>query len=390
MASDGCQPVEWSGRGGFTHLLHHPGFVKTETYGSARHAQGPQEQEEHQAASTSGRGGDRTGVWKGPAPRGYVAEPMHAQDESQAAADKPINDTPYVLLPGGTRMPLIGLGTYKTESPEAIRKALEVGYRHIDCATVYGNQALVGEGLKDFLAQGRRGELFITGKVWNDAHRPEAVRRSVERTIAELGCAHLDLCLVHWPVAWLPGTEQTDPEVTLRQTWQAMEALVDDGLARHIGVSNFSLRQIEEVLGYARIKPVVNQVELHPLLAQRKLVGVCLRKGVHSVAYSPLGHRKDNELMTHPAVLEVAAEAGKSPAQVLLKWNVQRGVAVIPKAGSEPHLRENIEGLFSWSLTWDQKAKLDAIDCGKRFVDNAWHTWEDAEEGGAAKPSRVL
>jgi diketogulonate reductase-like aldo/keto reductase len=113
-------------------------------------------------------------------------------------------------------------------------------------------------------------------------------------------------------------------------------------------------------------------------------------QGVHSVAFSPLGHRKDNELMTHPAVQQVAAETGRSPAAVLLKWNVQRGVAVIPKAGSEPHLRENIEGLFSWRLTWDQKAKLDAIDCGKRFVDNEWHTWDDAEEGGAAKPSLVL
>ncbi|KAI3430761.1 hypothetical protein D9Q98_009173 [Chlorella vulgaris] len=384
MASDGCQPVEWSGRGGFTHLLHQPA-AKSDSYAAARPSHGEQGQEQQQAG-----GSDRTGVWNGPAPRGYVSEPMHAQDESRAAANKPVNEPSYVLLPGATRMPLIGLGTYKIESPESVRKALEVGYRHIDCAKVYANEKLVGEGLHDFLAQGRRSEVFITSKVWNDAHRPAAVRQSVEGSIADLGCSHLDLCLVHWPDAWLPGTEEPDTEVTLQQTWQAMEALVDDGLAKHIGVSNFSLKQVEEVLSYARIKPVVNQIELHPLLAQRKLVGVCLRKGVHSVAFSPLGHRKDNELMTSAAVQEVAAEAGKSPAQVLLKWNVQRGVGVIPKAGSEPHLRENIEGLFEWRLTWDQKAKLDALDCGKRFVDSEWHTWDDAEEGGATKPSLVL
>ncbi|PSC71722.1 Alcohol dehydrogenase [NADP(+)] [Micractinium conductrix] len=390
MASDGCQPVDWAGKGGFTHLMHHPGFMQTENYGSARHGHSGAHAHEEEEASSSGRG-DRTGVWNGPAPRGYSAQPMHAQDESAAAdaAAKPVNDPPHVILPGSTHMPLIGLGTYKLQSPGSVKAALEIGYRHIDCASVYANEAVVGEGLKDFIAAGGRAELFITSKVWNDAHRPAELRKSVEQSVSELGCSYLDLCLVHWPDAFKPGSEEPDTEVTLQQTWQAMESLVDDGLVRHIGVSNYSLRQVEETLSYARIKPVVNQVELHPLLAQRKLVGVCLRNGVHSVAYSPLGHTgPDSDVMA--AAAEVAAEVGKTPAQVLLKWNVQRGVAVIPKASSEPHLRENFEGLFNWRLTWDQKAKLDALDRGQRFVTSSWHTWEDPEEGGAAKPSLVL
>ncbi|PRW21059.1 Alcohol dehydrogenase [NADP(+)] [Chlorella sorokiniana] len=392
MASDGCQPVGWAGKGGFTHLLYRPEGRQGESYGAARHGHGhvQQEQQQQEEASSSGRG-DRTGTWNGPAPRGYVAEPMHAQDESRAAAAKPVNDPQHLLLPGAVRLPLLGLGTYQLQSADAVRKALELGYRHIDCAAFYANQKVIGEGLKDFLAQGKRGELFITSKIWNDEHRPADARASAERTIADLGCGHLDLLLVHWPCAWRPGTQEVDPDVTIQQTWRALEELVDAGLVRFIGVSNFSLKQVEEVLSFARIKPVVNQIELHPLLAQRKLVGVCLRKGVHCVAYSPLGVGKD-ALLQHPAVLEVAAETGKSPAQVLLKWNVQRGVPVIPKAGSEPHLAENIEGLFTWRLTWDQKAKLDALDAGTRLCTGweSWHTFDDPEEGGALKPSKVL
>eukprot|EP00887_Chlorella_sp_A99_P004505 scaffold34.g4505.t1 len=341
-------------------------------------AHGGGEAAEEQAAVPAR--GDRTGTWNGPAPGGYEAEPRHAQDApaSSGRAGAAQAQPSTVLLPGGGRMPLLGLGTYKLASADSVRAALDLGYRHLDCASVYGNQALVGEGLKTFLAEGRREELFITSKVWNDAHRPAAARASVERTLAELGCGHLDLLLLHWPEAWMPGTQEPDTGVTLQETWAALEACVDAGLARYIGVSNFGLTQVEDLLSWARIKPVVNQVELHPLLAQRKLVGVCLRKGVHSVAYSPLGHSK-TDLLEHPAVLEV-----------LLRWNVQRGVAAIPKAGSLPHLRENIEGLFSWALTWDQKAKLDALDCGRRLVTSAWHQWEDPEEGGAAKPHIVL
>ncbi len=333
---------------------------------------------------------DRTGVWNGPAPRGYVATPTHAADEP-AKAPVAIKEADYVTLPGGGRMPLIGLGTYAQSSADAVRNALAAGYRHIDCALIYGNEPLVGEGLREFLSQeeGNRQQLWITSKVWNDAHRPAAVRASAEKSIADLGVKYLDLLLIHWPDAFVPGTEEVDTEVTVEETWRAMEALVEEGLVKHIGVSNFSLAQVEDVLSFAKIKPVVNQIELHPLLAQRKLLGVCSRKGVRCVGYSPLGHSK-TDLLEHPEVVRIASEAGKTPAQVLLRWNVQRGVAVIPKAGSQPHVEENIAGLFEWRLSWDQKAALDALDCGKRFVNMPWHTWADDEEGGATKPSTVF
>ena len=148
-----------------------------------------------------------------------------AQDESREAAasgaapGRAVNDPPYVLLPGGARMPLVGLGTYKLAGPEAVEFALAAGYRHLDCASEYKNQAAVGAGLRAWLAEGKRDELFITSKVWNDAHQPAAVRASCETTVAELGCGHLDLLLMHWPHAWKPGTEEEDASVTLLDTW---------------------------------------------------------------------------------------------------------------------------------------------------------------------------
>jgi alcohol dehydrogenase (NADP+) len=286
-------------------------------------------------------------------------------------------------------MPLIGFGTYKVSKVDSIGSALEAGYRHFDCASVYGNEALVGEGLHPFISGGKRSELFITSKVWNDAHRPDALRASCEKSIADLQCQYLDLYLMHWPDAWEPGSGtpgKPDTTVSIQQTWQAMESLVDAGLVKHIGVSNFSLKQVEEVLEHARIKPVVNQIELHPLLAQRKLVGVCFRKGVHSVAFSPLGHSAP-DLLQNEVVQQVAKQVGKTPAQVCLKWNIQRGVAVIPRSQNPENIRANLEGMFDWALPEDVKAQLDALDCGKRTVNNDWHDWGNPEEGGATKPS---
>jgi len=270
------------------------------------------------------------------------------------------------------------------------RLALDAGYRHIDCAAKYDNEKLVGEGLKDFLAkENGRQQLFITSKVWNDRHRPKEVRKSCEQSLADLGCDHLDLLLIHWPDAWKLGTEEPDTEVTLEETWRAMEALVAEGKVNHLGVSNFSLAQVEKLLEVAKVKPVVNQVELHPLLAQRKLVGTCLRKGVSCVAYSPLGHGQ-SILFDLPEVNSIAEEVKKTPAQVLLKWNTQRGVAVIPRSQSEKNIRSNIDDAFTWELTPVQKARLDALDQGKRTVDAEWHDWGDATMGGASKPSDLL
>ncbi|KAI8476704.1 MAG: NADP-dependent oxidoreductase domain-containing protein [Monoraphidium minutum] len=297
-------------------------------------------------------------------------------------------------------MPLMGLGTYMMESAEPIKTALELGYRHIDCASFYANQAVIGEGLKDFIAAGRRDELFITSKVWQDEHRPEAARASVLKTLKELGVTHLDLLLVHWPESWLLGSDlkagiiKPDTEWSLEDTWHGLEPLVDEGLVKGLGVSNCSTAQAEAVLKAARHKPLVNQVELHPLLAQRKMVGVLFRQGVACVAYAPLGsHTAEKaELLGHPAVAAIAARAGRTPAQVLLRYNMQRGVPVIPKASSAAHLAENMEHAFDWRLSNADKAALDALECGRRFIgaDLSWHDWGSAEQGGIPKPSVVL
>jgi diketogulonate reductase-like aldo/keto reductase len=302
-----------------------------------------------------------------------------------------VKEPDAVILPGGVKLPLLGFGTFKITDASSVKAALEVGYRHFDCARIYENEDIVGQGLQEYLSKDptARESLWITSKVWNDAHRPANVTQSVHDTLNDLNCQYLDLLLIHWPEAWIPGTHDPDTSVTIKDTYQAMEALVDAGKVRFLGVSNFGLTQIEDVLSWCRIKPIVNQIELHPMLAQRKLVGVSNRKGIHSVAYSPLGVGS-NELVNHPAVLQISKETGKTPAQVLLRWNVQRGVPVIPKASSKPHIEENFSGLFDWRLTWDQKSALDAIDCGKRFIDPSFHEWEDMEAGGAHKPSKVF
>ena len=324
---------------------------------------------------------------------------MQAQDNpeipAECATSVQCEEPDCLILKGGTRMPLVGLGTFRLPEAADVKKAIDIGYRHIDCARIYGNEDAVGQGLKEYLESSpdARSSLWITSKVWNDAHRPEEVEKSVDATLKDLGCGYLDLLLIHWPDAWVPGgaPEEPDTTVTIKDTYQAMEALVEAGKVKFLGVSNFSLSQIEDVLSWCKEKPVVNQIELHPMLPQRKLVGVSCRKGVHSVAYSPLGHGVSKELLEHPIVVKISQETGKSPAQVLLKWNVQRGVAVIPKASGEKHLRDNFDGLFTWRLTWDQKAALDSLEKpGKRFVNPSFHTWEDVQDGGASKPSVVF
>lgn len=314
-----------------------------------------------------------------------------------AARVAAVREPDSVRLSNGVRMPMVGFGTAGITDPASVKSALELGYRHIDCAWFYGNEAVVGEGLKEFVASGRRSELFVTTKVWNTHHRPALVRESLTESLSRLGLSYVDLLLMHWPEAWVPGSSFEDPkpdtEVTLAETWAAMEALVDEGLVKNLGVSNFSLKQVEELLASARIKPVVNQVELHPLCAQRKLVGVSLRRGVTCVAYSPMGGQnyvKVNDLLTNPIVQQVASELGRSPAQVLLKWNIQRGVPVIPKASSPAHQADNFTGIYDWRLGSEHKALLDTLDCGKRYIDFSWKDWGNPEEGGVAKPSLVM
>ncbi|KAL3155073.1 hypothetical protein ABBQ38_011137 [Trebouxia sp. C0009 RCD-2024] len=328
---------------------------------------------------------DRTGVWNGPAPAGSMG-----RTQNGAMTAPPQSES--TLLPGGTRMPLIGFGTYKVDKAESVRTAITKGYRLIDCAAYYKNEETVGQGMAEFIRDGHREELFIISKIWNTAHRPQLARESCEKTLKDLGCKYLDLMLMHWPDAWQPGSGDPgtpDESVTIQQTWEAMEKMVDDGLVKHLGVSNFSLTQVEGLLQHARIKPVANQIELHPFLAQRKLVGVCARKGVQCIAYSPLGHA-DATVLNHEVIQQVAQDLGRTPAQVCLKWNVQRGVTVIPRSQNPKNIKANIDGLFNWVLPREAKAKLDTLDVGSRKVSPKWHDWGNVEEGGATKPSIAL
>ncbi|GAX80958.1 hypothetical protein CEUSTIGMA_g8393.t1 [Chlamydomonas eustigma] len=412
MAQDGSIEVTWKGQA-FSYLVHHPNsFLKTENYGSAR-ASGSHAAPGHHTYAASGHmDGESdfqagTGTWNGPAPTGARGMRQKGATEAPEAAAPIVKEPQHVRLSSGASMPIIGLGTAGIKSPEAVKTALQIGYRHLDCAQFYGNEEVVGQGIADFVAEGKRQELFVVSKVWNTHHRPSDVRAACEKSLKDLGLTYLDLYLIHWPEAWTPETQglpgspgytgpadpATDNTVTIEQTWSAMESLVEAGLVKSIGVSNFSLVQVEALMASCKIKPAINQIELHPMLAQRKLVGVLFRKGVHCVAYSPLGSPgtfKANDLREQPAVLTVAKESGKTPAQVILKWNLQRGIAVIPKASSEAHLRENLEGCFVWRLSNDHKALLDTMDCNKRFIDFPWKNWGSAEEGGVTKPSTVV
>ncbi|DBA80189.1 TPA: hypothetical protein ACH3X2_007656 [Trebouxia sp. C0005] len=357
MANDGCQLPAWTGQA-FAYLPHHP---RGTALASSSYAQlKPPGMQTNAGLSTSGPAAalqeDRTGVWNGPAPVGSTGRTQN--DAMTAATDAPQSE--YLLLRSGAKLPLVGFGTYKVDNADSVRCAIAEGYRHIDCAAFYGNEETIGEGMADFINQGHRSDLFITSKVWNDAHRPKLVRASCERSIKDLGCEYLDLLLMHWPEAWEPESGmpgKPDHTVTIQQTWEAMEELVDSGLVRHLGVSNFSVKQVEELLECARIKPVANQVELHPFLPQRKLVGVCARKGVHCIAFSPLGH-SDPGVINNDVLKEVAQELGRTSAQVCLKWNVQRGVPVIPRSQNPKNIKANIDGIFDWVLPRAAKVRL--------------------------------
>lgn len=389
MANDGCQLPAWTGQA-FAYLPHHPRgtALASQSYAQLK----PQGMQTSAGLSTSGPAAalreDRTGVWNGPAPVGSTGRTQNGA--MTAATAVPQSD--FLLLRSGAKLPLVGFGTYKVDKADSVRCAIAEGYRHIDCASFYGNEETIGEGMAEFISHGHRSELFITSKIWNDAHRPKLVRASCEKSIKDLGCEYLDLLLMHWPEAWEPDSGmpgKPDDTVTIQQTWEAMEELVDRGLVKHLGVSNFSVKQVEELLECARIKPVANQVELHPFLPQRKLVGVCARKGVHCIAFSPLGH-SDPGVINDEVMKEVAQELGRTSAQVCLKWNVQRGVPVIPRSQNPKNIKANIDGIFDWVLPRAAKAKLDTLDSGIRKVTNEWHDWGDVEEGGASKPSKVL
>mmetsp|Transcript_5117 Transcript_5117/g.8896 ORF Transcript_5117/g.8896 Transcript_5117/m.8896 type:complete len:395 (+) Transcript_5117:216-1400(+) len=328
--------------------------------------------------------GKPSGVWDGPAPRG-VLPPGLLSSPITTYTRKPPGAT-TTMLPGGGKMPFLGMSTEGT-TEEVLKKALELGYRHFDCNPEDGNEAMVGSVLNLNASSVPREDLFVTSKLPNDMHGH--VKEACEASLKALGVACLDLYLVAWPVAWKKGTQVVDETCSLEQTWVQMEALVDAGLVKYIGLANFDLPQVERMLSACRIKPAALQVELHPLLAQRKLVGVCKRKGLAIIAHHPLG---DANLAANVAVIKVAGECSRKPVEALLRWNLERCVGVTVPGTDATQVAEGA-GSITFSLMDEEKRQLDALDAlnlGQRSVNPSFMTFAAPGEGGAIKPSSVL
>ncbi|HEY2040642.1 MAG TPA: aldo/keto reductase [Edaphobacter sp.] len=259
---------------------------------------------------------------------------------------------------GSGRMPALGFGTLipdPAETRTATRDALQAGFRHFDCAERYRNESEVGEALQAGAASGKipREEIFVTTKLWNSNHRPERVGPAFEASLNRLKLDYLDLYLIHTPFAFQPGDEQDprdqngnviyDKGVTLSDTWGAMESLVNQGRCRTIGLSDITLDGLLPIYESARIKPAVVQVESHPYLPETELLEFCNQNGIVFLAFAPLGHGMKPGLLEDPNILAIAARVGKTPAQVLLAWAVQRGTAVLTTPKTAARAQENFD-----------------------------------------------
>jgi diketogulonate reductase-like aldo/keto reductase len=251
----------------------------------------------------------------------------------------------------GRKIPQIGLGVWQasagTETRQAVRVALRLGYRHIDTAKIYGNEADVGAAVRESGIP--RDEIFVTTKLWNSDQGYDAALRAFDASLERLGLDYVDLYLVHWPVSG----KRLD-------TWRAMERIADGGRVRSVGVSNYMVPHLEELFGKAKQLPVVNQIELHPFLQHRETVALCKKHGIVVEAYSPLtrGRRLD-----HRVLVRLAKELGRTPAQVILRWGIEHDFVILPKSTRDARIRENAD-LFGFSLDASAMKELDALDEG--------------------------
>jgi alcohol dehydrogenase (NADP+) len=278
-------------------------------------------------------------------------------------------------------MPALGFGTLIPDPAVTItatKDALEAGFRHFDCAERYRNEREVGEALQAGLAAGKiaREDIFVTTKLWNTNHRPERVGPAFAASLDRLRLDYLDLYLIHTPFAFQPGDDQDprdqngnvlyDKGVTLLDTWRALENLVDHGSCRAIGLSDITLNELLPIYESARIKPAVVQVESHPYLPETELLAFCKQRGIVFLAFAPLGHGMKPGLLEDPVISAVAARVGKTPAQVLLAWAVQRGTALLTTPKSAARARENFD---ISSLPEDALDEIDRIQTRQRLND---------------------
>lgn len=298
------------------------------------------------------------------------------------------------------QMPAVGFGLWKIardDTADMVFNAIKAGYRHLDSAADYGNEKQAGEGIRRALAQGlcSRQDLWITSKLWNTFHQAQHVREACEKTLSDLGLDYLDLYLIHFPISlkYVPIAERYPPEwifdpqaehpemvidpVPLADTWRAMETLVQAGLVRNIGVCNYNSALLHDLMAYASIKPAMLQIESHPYLTQQRLIRLAHHYDIAVTAFSPLGagsyvelsmaSNQDSVLM-QTVVQDIAKRVQRTPAQVVLRWGVQRGTSVIPKTSRAARLVENLS-VFDFTLSDDDMAAISALNQNRRFND---------------------
>lgn len=266
----------------------------------------------------------------------------------------PITPAPRLSLADGATIPQLGFGLYKVPAADAARlgrAAIEIGYRHLDTAAMYGNEEGVGEAVRS--ADVPRTDLFVTSKVWKDDNGFDATLRAFDASMARLGLDRLDLYLIHWPV---PSTDR------YVETWRALVRLRDEDRVRSIGVANFHAHHLERIIGETGVAPVLNQVELHPWLPQRDLRAYDEERGIRTEAWSPLARGR---VLGTPLLDDLAAKHGRTPAQIVLRWHVELGNIVIPKASSPERLRENLD-VFDFALDDDDMAAMATLETGER------------------------
>ncbi|RYU97087.1 aldo/keto reductase [Emticicia agri] len=295
----------------------------------------------------------------------------------------------YLQFSNGDLMPALGLGTWKSAKGEiyqTIRTAIEIGYRHFDCAFMYGNEDDIGQAIHDAIKNNevKREDLWITSKLWNNRHRTEDAQPALEASLKNLQLDYLDLYLIHWPVALIYGVNYPQKaedlislnELPLSETWQAMIALKEKGLVRHIGVSNFSSKKISQLRDETGVLPEALQVELQPFHQQKALVEFTKQNNIAITGFCPLGSAdrpasrvspNEPKLFENKTILNIAQEKGCSPAQVMLAWAVNRGTSVIPKSVNPTRLKDNLEAA-DIVLSAGQMERMDALDKHYRFI----------------------